>query len=121
MAGFSPWLGAKLRCGSPRGDGELSVSLCLPDLVNRGPAAVSCFLPLGKMEGHRKVTAEGPTVGPQGGSLIGLSMQLLLAWVGALCQFGRWHPGDSSSRKGREIRKGGTLKRLQMIVGLLVT
>lgn len=42
VAGFrGPWLGAKLRHGSPRGDGELSVSLCLPDLVNRGPAAVS--------------------------------------------------------------------------------
>lgn len=86
VAGFrGPWLGAKLRHGSLRGDGDLSISLCLPDLVNRGPAAVSCFLPLGKVEGHRKVTAEGPTVGPQGGSLTRLSMQLLLPWVGALC------------------------------------
>lgn len=86
VAGFrGSWLGAKLRCGNPRGDGELSISLCLPDLVNRGPAAVSCFLSLGKVEGHRRVTAEGPTVGPQGRSLTGLSTQLSLAWVAALC------------------------------------
>lgn len=62
---------------------ELSVSLCLSDRVDREKlAALSHFLRLGKVEGHRKVTAEAPAVGPQGGSL---TVNAAVAWVGALC------------------------------------
>lgn len=56
VAGFrGPWLGAKLRCGCPMGDRELSVSLCLSDLANREkPAAVSAFCVWGKWKATGK-------------------------------------------------------------------
>lgn len=44
MAGFrGRWLGAKLRRGCPKGDRELSVSLCLSDLISREEPGC-CFL-----------------------------------------------------------------------------
>lgn len=69
------------------------------------------------MEGHRKVTAETPTVGPQGGSLTGLSMQLLLG-LGPYANLDTDILVTAAGRGWGELREG-TLKRLlQMMADL---
>lgn len=72
------------------------------------------------MEGHRKVTAETPTVGPQGGSLTGLSMQLLLG-LGPCANLDADILVTAAGRGWGELREG-TLKRLlQMMADLVGT